>query len=221
MEKIFRGHLDECIEHFKQCFDTHFPKGLSGVEKARKPVADFCRVGTFTVKRWLETGYVRAPAKFKLMCWLDLQGYSIIELSDYKNIEAIELIGYSVVDSEEMYKALGYAREQNLFNILSKSEISTKSPKYFKLREFLKKNRAKLKCKKEEAIKYKVQFSLDEEDQRKSSSIAHLMEAILILLEIERCDNESFLQNLSASEKKTLMKLADVFREMTVKLVKK
>ena len=81
--EVFREHFEECLRHFANRFNAKHPPGKKGLPRIRKPIADFCGVGDSAVQAWLSEDQGKSPvgeAEVRLKCFLDLNGYRIIEL---------------------------------------------------------------------------------------------------------------------------------------------
>ena len=120
-KEVFRGHLEECLQHFVVVFSNKWPKNGKGTDKAKKPIADFCGVSTNSVTRWFHTGKLPfGTAKIRLMCYLDMMGYKVLEIErmpkDRKNF--FELIGYSMLSIDEAAKLVGYSEPSTLYQVL-------------------------------------------------------------------------------------------------------
>lgn len=124
-QELFRGHLEECLEHL----GVRLPTGSKGAEQARKPMADFCGVGTKAVSRWLygqntfPIGLPKGVERLKLMCYLDMLGYRVIDFEHMSKGQKgrryfAELIGFGVLTTKEATDLLGYASVSTLLNIL-------------------------------------------------------------------------------------------------------
>ena len=117
-DEVFRGDLDDCLRHLNTCIEAVFPKGSKGASKAKVPLAKFCGVGPETVKAWLE---LKSPPigkpLIKLFCYLELIGYTVKETEvlnkSVRNFR--ELIGFDLLDVEEATQILGYSQSATLF----------------------------------------------------------------------------------------------------------
>ena len=119
--EVFRGHFEECIRNFAKSLASKVPRGQKGVVAHKEPIAHFCGVGVHTVTRWLyHNGLPEGESYIKLVCYLDTIGYRVIELErmpqDRRHF--FEMIGYSIISSEEAIKLLSYKSSSTLFKML-------------------------------------------------------------------------------------------------------
>jgi hypothetical protein len=221
--EVFRGHLDECLEHLRQCLEAHFPRGLKGAEKARQPIADFCAVEATTVRSWLrQENPPSGIGRVSLMCFLDLLGYRVIELEKFQSMrEFAELIGYRLISVKEAAEALGYANNHHIYEVLLLNE-KIGADKEKRMWNICKERRLELAQKKEEARqKYQLSFSLmDSVHQRKVSAVISIMEGLLSLLESNEVGDafEASLNDLSPIEKNAMLRLSEKLHELSIKL---
>jgi len=119
--ELFRGHFEECFRHFVTAHITAVPKGSKESAKAKKPIADFCGVAIQTVTRWL---YTQAPPNgeplIRLMCYLDMVGYTLIELERMPKVHRnfLELVGYGLLTGDEATEFLGYSSASTFYHVL-------------------------------------------------------------------------------------------------------
>lgn len=119
--EVFRGHLDECLEFLGNMFVANIPKGSWGAAQARKPIADFCGVSKNTVREWLRhTSLPIGKQLVKLMCWLDMTGYRVIELENMPRIQRnfLELIGFGLISDKQATELLGYTSVSRVYEVL-------------------------------------------------------------------------------------------------------
>lgn len=163
--EIFRGHLDECLEHLAKCFAAHVPKGSKGASAARRPIADFCRVGEPAVSDWLSTPQ-KVPggeSRVRLMCFLDMLGYTVIELERLKTGRRgfTELAGYGLLSGKEATELLGYTDRSDVWRIFRPS-YNMSEDKEQKMWDEWKKRKEELdKVKLEAREKYRISFPLN------------------------------------------------------------
>lgn len=223
-EEVFRGHFEECLDHLWHCFNAHFPKALRGTEKARQPIADFCGVEAKTVGEWMKgRSSIVGEGRIKLMCYLDLLGYRVIELEKLRTMkELAEVIGYGVLTSKQVGELLGYVKIQDVYNVLLLKRGTSKE-KQERARGICAEKRAELTQKKEEACqKFCLGFSLmDSVQQRKVSAIVSIMEGLLAMLESSEIGKpfSDNLQNLSPQERGTILRLSDSFHALASEMV--
>lgn len=222
--EVFRGHFDECMEHLKRCFDAHFPKGLSGAEKARQPIADFCGVPLSTVSSWfLQRNRVIGDSRIKMMCCLDALGYRVLELEKPQNGKRIlaELVGYGLLTPQQVTNSMAYVDWPEVSRFIWKGKRPLPD-KEERLHNICKEWRQRLQAKKQEMReKCKLGFSLmDSVRQRKVSAVMSIMEGLSSLLGSKEV-GEPFadsLKDLSQEEKRTILHLADSLHELSQKL---
>lgn len=126
--EIARGHLDECLEHLGRTLASQFPARSKDIGRARIPIAKFCGVTTDSVKRWLtEGGIPEGINNLKLICYLDMLGYSVIELENHPaDVRAfIELLGYGVMAPADAARLVGFGRTDRLFEVLNGRQTLT------------------------------------------------------------------------------------------------
>jgi hypothetical protein len=122
VNEVYRGYLEECLRHLSVRFSQSIPRGTRGASAAKKPVADFCGVTIDTVTRWLNNSkHLPVGEQYiKLMCFLDLQGYKVLELErmkpKFRNFAM--LIGYGLITSEQATEMLGYSNPSTFYQLL-------------------------------------------------------------------------------------------------------
>lgn len=120
--EVFRGHLEECLWHLGTSLASSVPKGSRGAAQAKKPLADFCGVTIDSVTRWFHgTGsFPIGEPLIKLMCYLDMVGYRVIELERIPKVRRnfAELIGYGLLTSNQAAELLGYSSTSTLYQVL-------------------------------------------------------------------------------------------------------
>jgi len=119
--EVFRGHLDECLRHLGARLAGVVPKGSRGAVESRRPLAEFCGVAVDSVGRWLSGTVPIGEQRLKLMCFLDLIGYRVIELERIPKIQRgfAELVGFGLVSSQEATELLGYSETSTMFKVLA------------------------------------------------------------------------------------------------------
>ncbi len=112
--EVFRGNLEECLGHISERVVSLVPKGSRGSTIFRKPMVDFMGISDDTAQRLLY-GLNSVPScenRIKLMFFLDLNGYKVLELEKIRRKTAlgyfVELIGYSIVSAVEAAQLVGY-----------------------------------------------------------------------------------------------------------------
>lgn len=158
VQEVFRDHLEECLEHFRKWFNSKMPKGTRGRHEAMKPLVDFCGVGQQTAQCWLdndlESPLPRGDTLFKLMCYLDLHGYKVIEFERMPKVlrNFAELIGFGVLSPQQAFELVGYCDTSSLYQVLYEKEGVGKQKKE-RMLTIWKERRDQLEAKKREAFK--------------------------------------------------------------------
>lgn len=150
--EIFRGHLEECLGHYSKALATNAVKGTHKATLLKRPVADFCGATVKTVSRWLGEAILPVGEKLiRLMCFLDLLGYKVIELERMPKARRgfAELVGFGLLTSEEAAKLLSYAKGSSLHEILQGRHSASEAKKALMWEEW-KKRREELEKRKEE-----------------------------------------------------------------------
>src|SRR6185312_4720856 len=121
-QEVFRDDFEGCLKHFAARFREFWPPGKLGLAKARKPIADFCSVSEQTIKNWLSEDGTLPTGEFtiKAECFLDLNGYRIIEFERLPKIlrNIAELIGFGLLSGESAGERLGYSGAHSLYPVL-------------------------------------------------------------------------------------------------------
>lgn len=119
--EVYRGHFEECMADLSRRLDRRHPKGSHHANEDRKKIAEFCGVGTQTVLRWLNGDNIpQSSVLIKLMCYLDMLGYRVIEVERMKESRRrfFVLIGFGVITLEQASQGLGYFKSSNLTAVL-------------------------------------------------------------------------------------------------------
>jgi len=219
--EVFRGGLEECIEHLSRCISSNAEKHLD-VVVARQPIAEFCKVTPNTVKSWLEGGSIVGQSRIRLMCFLDTLNYRVLELEKLGNVRPLtEILGYGLMPFEDVLAALKYTSMQHLLGALLGKDGMQES-RQTEVWKIVKEKKLELSAKKEECRqKLQPQFSLAEAiQQRKASAISSLADALLMLLETPEIRVPFFknLKNLSAAERKIFLQLSGSLNDVSIKL---
>jgi len=149
---VFRGHLEECLEHLGKSLAKHASKGSRAMTKVKKPIADFCGIGIPTVNRWLRgTGLPHGETLIKLMCYLDLAGYKVIEWLKMPHGQRgfMELVGFKLITMTQAVELLGYGQASRIYEVLG-GVGSPNEEKKKKMWDELKKRKEGLEQKKTE-----------------------------------------------------------------------
>lgn len=121
--EIFRGHTDECMRHLAADIAFRSPKGSKEAGKAREPIAKFCRVSINTVRTWFsgETRLPQGETLIRLICYLDMIGYKVIEFENMAKAyrHYCELIAFGIIENfPEAAKLVGYADPWTMSQVL-------------------------------------------------------------------------------------------------------
>ena len=153
--EIFRGHLEECLEHLNKILAALSPHKKQRAKAIREAIAVFCGVVPESVGNWLqEKGHQpHGESFFKLICCLDRLGFRVIELENMRRVRRnfAELIGFSILTNEQASKLIGFSDRSSLFRILhGKSE--TGKMKLQLMFEIWKENKPRLDEKRDGAL---------------------------------------------------------------------
>lgn len=153
--EVFREHLKECLEHLSKRIAAIAPYRTVAATRARAPMVEFTGTSQNTVLDWLSGEYLpRGTAYLKLLCFMDINGYKVIELERTERVhrQILELIGYGVLTGEQVRGLLGYAQLARVFEIL-RTGSNTSKEKEQVMWDIWKERRALLRQRKEEAGK--------------------------------------------------------------------
>lgn len=205
-EIIFRGHLDECLRHMAERYKRQIRKGSPIADKAKRPIAEFCGVTTQTVQGWFFDGSQMPIGEtwIKLICYLDLLGYKVIEFERMKTAlhNFMLLIGFGILSLQQAAESLSYTKAHALSQAFhDKSGVSKE--KELKMWELWKTNKDQLSQKmKETKQNYALLFSLTDAESLKAEvivdpqigeasnqmAIINIMNGLLILIDNESID---------------------------------
>ncbi|MEK7390716.1 MAG: hypothetical protein AAB635_01090 [Patescibacteria group bacterium] len=119
--EVFRGHLDECLRFLGNTLVASIPKGSKGAAQAKRPLADFCGVSIDCVQQWLRNASLPiGEQRVKLMCYLDMMGFRVIELERMPKIRRnfLELIGFGLISGRQAAELLGYTTVSRTYEVL-------------------------------------------------------------------------------------------------------
>ncbi|MBD3359625.1 MAG: hypothetical protein GF365_02880 [Candidatus Buchananbacteria bacterium] len=120
LQEIMRGHLDECLANLNHKFANKEQAQTKQI--LLKSMADFCGVSTDSTRRWLHSinSLPISDKKIKLMCFLDLLGYKIIELENMtESLRGLtEIIAFNLINLSESTKLIGYSNTSRLIEII-------------------------------------------------------------------------------------------------------
>lgn len=230
-QEVFRGHFEECIKHFGISLASRAPKWSRGAAQAKKPVADFCGVTMNSVTRWLHgTGSFPVGEPYiKLMCYLDMMGYRLIELERMPKVRRnfTELVGFGLLSSEQAAELLGYSNTSTLYQVLQ-GHYGASEDKEQKMWDVWKARKEKLALKKEKLQElYRLDISLRicskvEEPKpamlpSRQTAVVNIMEGLLLLLE-EGSLSESNFADLQRSAD-TILRLSVHLSDLSSRLI--
>jgi len=204
-QELFRGHVDECAKHLAQRLAEYLPKGSKGLIQAREPMAKFCGVGNDAIVHWLDVRphLPKGEQWIRLVCFLDLQGYRVIELERTKKSRRglFELLGYGVLSTADACQMLGYKNPQNLYRVMQGRDGTT-DDKDSRMWDIWKLRKDQLEQKKSEArVQYALPWltarptrlpvtaGLEDRPSKatalppKSTAVLHIMEGLVELLD--------------------------------------
>ncbi len=224
-KEVFRGHLEECLQHFAVVFGKRWPKGAKGTDRAKKPIANFCGVGTHSVTRWIKTGILPVGmARIRFMCYLDMVGYKVLELEKIPQARRnfLELIGYSLLSIEEATKLLDYSEPSTLFQVLSGTNSPNKERTQKMWDEWMSRKDQLLSKKQEmlevckmsptRKVRPVIVKKVTTQDTVKRPAVLIVMEALLVLL------SEDALGKLSPQEIESLKSSTDTVLTLNAQL---
>lgn len=217
--EVFRGHWEECLKYLDTRISFNAPKGLRGAEQARKPLADFCGVKTPTVTRWFSgVGLPRGTELIKLLCYLDLMGYKVIELERMQPGRRgfAELVGFGILSIEQAAELLGYANTMTLYQVLHGRE-NPNEDKDQKMWNTWKERSQELELRKEEARKQNGLEILSRVDQPAekispvltSGRIPRHTAAIIVAVGLRSLLEEDLFEDFSENDCAELRQTAD------------
>ena len=186
--EVYRDHFNECLAHFSKNLLALYPKGSKQARQAKRPIASFCGVSVHTVTRWL---YRDSPPigeqLIRMMCYLDLVGYRVIELEKTPTIlrQYLELIGFGILTGQEAKQILGYSNTSTLYHVLQGGQGISRYKRNQMFEEW-RKRRAELENKKARARREIIPMTMDAGNRPRS--IVKLMEGLLGLLEEEKLE---------------------------------
>lgn len=119
-KEVLRGHLEECVRHLGADIVVS-TKGWREAAKLKRPGADFCGVTIDTMNRWFNGGPLPVgETLIKLVCYLDLIGYRVIELERMPKGRRnfAELVGYGLLSGKQASELLGYASPSTFYAVM-------------------------------------------------------------------------------------------------------
>ncbi len=167
--EIFREHFGECLEHFSKRFVSKFPQGKKNRQESMKPIADFCGLAPKTLQRVIDHNQIPVgEGLIKLTCFLDLQGYRIIEFERLGKVlrSLAELIGFAVLSPGEVTKLISYQQTSQIYTLL-RGGFSLSKEKEAKIYDLWKSKREELESKKKDALKrYRIDLTRSSDLER-------------------------------------------------------
>ena len=234
-KEIHRDHFEECLKHFNSRLYSHFPKGSSEIVDAKRVIVDFCGVSLGSVTEW--TSGRQAPVGEKLimlMCFLDLQGYKVIQLERMTKAKRnfVELIGYRVISSKKAAELTGFKSTSTLYSVLM-DRYNAGPKKNQKMFDIWKVKKEELEKKKETAKKshcLNFEKTVEVKKEKKvpiAKALAHrsltkaiisIIESLLYLLEEDEKFSEKELGELR-EKSSIIFSLLSRLNALTAKLV--
>lgn len=162
--EVMRGHLEECLEHFRRRFNSKIRRGQRGRIEAVRPLMDFCEISDKTAIKLMDNDVEASSPKGKLLlkvlCYLDFHGYKVIEFERMPKVlrNFAELIGYGVLSTDEAAVHAGYPSDHHIHGVLWGRE-GLASDKESRMWEVWKELRDELEQKKRKAFEiYNLQI---------------------------------------------------------------
>lgn len=222
--EIFRGHWEECFKHFAKVFEATNPPSTRAAAKAKRPIAEFCGISADTFTGWMrDRNKPQGITLIKLMCFLDMMGYTVIELTKIPQTKRgfFELIGYGLLSVDEAIKLLSYKEFSTLYQVMF-GHVSANEERIQKMWDIWKDQRTKLDEKKKQVrTEYRLTPSSHGEEREQKDrpkvllttsrcgAIVCIMQGLLALLE-EKSIKEFSEQDLAGlqSETNTVLRLS-------------
>ncbi len=229
--EVFRGHLEECLRHLGTSLASSMPKGSRGAAQAKRPVAEFCGVTIDSVTRWLHgTGsFPIGEPLIKLMCFLDMVGYRVIELERMPKVRRnfAELVGYGLLTSDQAAEFLGYSSTSTLYQVLQ-GHHGASEDKDQKMWDAWKERKEELVLKKEKSqelyrldiplkIRPKAEDSKPAMSASRQTAVVNIMEGLLSLLEEGSLSESSFADLQRSAD--TILRLSAHLSALSSRLI--
>ena len=217
--EVFRGHWEECLKHLAVRILAKGPKGTWGASKVKQPMADFCGVKVKTIVRWFNGGGPNGTELIKLLCYMDLMGYRVIELERMKAGRRgfAELVGFGILSIEQVVELLGYSNTTTLFQVLHGHQ-NPDEVKDQKMWDIWKARKEELDRRKEEVRKQNGLDALPKVDQvaekvspvlATSGRIPRHTAAILVAVGLQSLLAEDLFEDFSENDCAELRQTAD------------
>ncbi len=218
--EVFRGHLDECLRHLALVFDAKHPKGSKGSAIAKQPLASFCDVNTQTVNRWLNAELPVGLPLIRLVCYLQLIGYKILEYSRIKPARRrfAELIVFNMLTPEDAKTIIGFSTVSRLLGVLKGADETSDKKDRMMLDAWMQR-RGELDQRKVAAReKYRLDIPLKSRTNGEALSAATVsgMECLSALF--DGAAAEKILEKAGPAERKRLAGLAQVLSQQLMAL---
>lgn len=215
-QEVFRGHFDECFQHFAARLLSKFPRGSKQAHASKQPIATFCGVDVTTVTDWMYLPgdcRARGESRLKLMFYLEMSGYRVIELERMPKARKnfAELIAFGVISVHDAATTVGYCKISSLYDAIS-GKTGMCSEKEAKIWDIWKQRKEEVLPAKEQAKKlYGVDLSVATTSFPETTGAVpskfraeiSVMEGLLAMLE-----GDSF-QNLSDADLGALRQLGN------------
>ncbi len=229
-KEIFRGHFEECLNHFNLIIASRAPKHTREATQIKRIMADFCGVDLRCIDRWLRCKNPHGGAQyFRVMCYLDMVGYRVIELERMPKVlrNIAELISFGIISADETVELLQYSQKSQLFAVI-RGDYGISQEKEQRAWNIWKQRREDLEKKKEQVLReiYRLDVSPKVYAKAGQASVAampmaivKIMEGLLALLENEyfQGPESSFAEIRQSID--TVLKLSARLNELSSRLI--
>ncbi len=238
-QEIFRGHVEECVRHLANLIAPQASRGSRELVEAKQQIADFCGTTVQAVGYWLSGEmFPQGETLLKLMCYLDMIGYRIIELERMQRTlrNFAELIGFGIFSVKEAVTMVGYKSSSSLYCVLRGEEGVRQSKKDIMWNVWKeKKDELQLKWEKaHDVFALKISFESPTREIKpptatkrpkalttRHTGVVNIMEGLLVLLEAGEFDLSSreLVNALRGPAGNTILRLAAQLNTLSSKLV--
>jgi len=210
------------------------------------PMVEFCGVDTATVGVWLtpnpsQKTSITGTSRLKLYCFLDLQGYRIIEFerlsATLRNLA--EIIGYGIESPEQIAAEIRFANASEIYAVM-RGDRGISKDREERIWSYWKSRREILEQKKKEAqdkflIKFPGQTHTEEQSVAKvirmpesqsqfamrRKATLQIMEGLVLLLDegILESLSEKEMQELESSSQMCITKLSAHLSVLNMRLI--
>lgn len=227
--EIMRGHFGECISHFAKQLSKKTCRQRE-ISESLELMRSFCGISSIqTIRGWISSTNIlpRGECKIKMICYLWLHGYKIIEFERLNRPvkDTSEIIGFSVMSTQSVIDQLGYAKPGSLYEIID-NKTSPSNKVVEKMREISKANREILDQRKQYCFEnLRISFAENPpsevlvENQTKNQNvdpIISIMQGLLGLLsDTENLSSKQALRH----EIETISKLSSCLSDLSFKII--